>query len=128
MDKVEVSKTVFFIGAWRTQEVTEKLLKQIASSLTQKKGFSTTLTLSHDGLELLIHDKAGKVTRTDKIPLQDIIDFIGSKYSKTCIHAVCQRQEESIYRVCVFLLIRTGRWGYGADIHFDKETPERRRI
>ena len=102
MAEVVVSKTVFFIGAWRTQEVTENLLKQIASSLTIKKGFSSTLTLSSGGLELLIHDKAGHVTRTDKIPLQDIIDFIGSRYSKTCIHAVVKDRKNQ-FTVFVFL-------------------------
>ena len=131
MAEVVVSKTVFFIGAWRTQEVTEKLLKQIASSLTSKKGFSTTLTLSQGGLELLIHDKAGHVTRTDKIPLQDIIDFIGSKYSKTCIHAVvkdrknqftvfvfsCSSERDAGDMVQTFTMIKKRLSGEGYNLH-----------
>ena len=131
MAEVVVSKTVFFIGAWRTQEVTEKLLKQIASSLTIKKGFSTTLTLSQGGLELLIHDKAGRVTRTDKIPLQDIIDFIGSKYSKTCIHAVvkdrknqftvfvfsCSSEKDAGDMVQTFTMIKKRLSGEGYNLH-----------
>lgn len=102
MAEMTVSKTVFFIGAWRTTSVTDNLLKQISSQLATKKGYSTTLTLTSGGLELLIHDKSGKVTRTDKIPLQNIIDFIGNKYSSTCILAIVKDRQNQ-FTVFVFL-------------------------
>ena len=102
-----VSKNVFFIGAWRTQAVTDNLIRQISSQIISKqqkekqKGYTTTLTLTSSGLELLIQNKAGKATRTDKIPLENIIDFIGNKYSSTCILAIVKDKQK--LTVFVFL-------------------------
>ena len=107
MSEVTVSKSVFFIGAWRTQAVTDNLIRQISSQILSKKqkekqkGYTTTLTLTSGGLELLIQNQSGKPTRTDKIPLENIIDFIGNKYSSTCILAIVKDKQK--LTVFVFL-------------------------
>lgn len=96
------TKIVYFIGAWRTQQVSDQLLRQITNQITSKKKVATKLSILAEGLELLILNSNGQVTRKDKIALENIVDFINNKYCPTCTLAIVRDKQRKQYTVFVF--------------------------
>lgn len=103
MGEVVNSKQVFFIGAWRAQQYTDQLLKQISRQISSKKGFLTDLKITTEGLELHMYNANGQITRHDKIALENIVDFIDNKYSTTCTLAIVRDKQQKLYTVFVFI-------------------------
>ena len=102
MADIVVSRKVFFIGAWRTPNVSDQLLQLISNKMHEKNGYSTDLSLATDGLYLNIHNINGQVTKTDKIPLEVIADFIDNMYDNTCLLAKVKDHRDQ-FTVFVFL-------------------------
>lgn len=96
-------KQVYYIGLWQAQQVTEQLLRQISNQIGSKKKFLTNLQITPEGLGLTMLDGKGKVTRQDRVPLENVVDFIANKFITRCILAIARDKQQNFYKVYVFV-------------------------
>lgn len=103
MGEAVVSKKVSFVGAWKVPSVSDQLLKQINSGIASKQTFPATLTLTVNGMELLILGKNGIAARKDNTPLENVVDLTDNKFSTNCTLAIVRDKQQKNYTVLVFV-------------------------